>query len=116
MKGTTARAALRQSDAAHRGDARGHDQRASGLQNPGVDAVIAEEIPEACRRCFHKKVDRQRLAAFPMEEYVECAEKLDALDSDRAASRLNISCPNVHGGGMSFGARTRGRCGQSRAR
>ncbi|MBR5187979.1 MAG: dihydroorotate dehydrogenase [Clostridia bacterium] len=73
---------------------------AVGLQNPGVDAVIAKELPKL-RECFHKPV-MANVSGFSIEEYVTTCEKLDAIDSI-GWLEVNISCPNVHGGGMSFG-------------
>lgn len=73
---------------------------AVGLQNPGVDAVIAEELPKLAA-CFHKKAIAN-ISGFSLEEYVACAEKFDACDGI-GLLEINISCPNVHGGGMSFG-------------
>lgn len=73
---------------------------AVGLQNPGVDAVIAEELPKLAR-CFHKPV-MANVSGFSVEEYVEVCEKLDACEQV-GWLEVNISCPNVHGGGMSFG-------------
>ena len=73
---------------------------AVGLQNPGVDAVIAEELPKL-QKCFHKPV-MANISGFSLEEYVTVAEKLDACDQV-GWLEVNISCPNVHGGGMSFG-------------
>jgi len=73
---------------------------AVGLQNPGVDAVIANELPKLAK-CFHKPV-MANVSGFSMEEYVETCEKLSAIDSV-GWIEVNISCPNVHGGGMSFG-------------
>ena len=71
-----------------------------GLQNPGVDAVIAHELPKL-KACFHKKVIAN-VSGFSLDEYVECAEKLDQEDQV-GIIEVNVSCPNVHGGGMSFG-------------
>ena len=71
-----------------------------GLQNPGVDAVIREELPKL-EKVFHKKAVAN-ISGFSVEEYVECAEKFDACDAI-GWLEINISCPNVHGGGMSFG-------------
>lgn len=72
---------------------------AVGLQNPGVDAVIAEELPKlAC--VFHKPV-MANISGFSIEEYVEVCQKLDACPQV-GWLEVNISCPNVHGG-MSFG-------------
>ena len=73
---------------------------AVGLQNPGVDAVMAEELPKL-EKCFHKPV-MANISGFSLEEYVTVAEKLDACDQV-GWLEVNISCPNVHGGGMSFG-------------
>ena len=73
---------------------------AVGLQNPGVDAVIAEELPKL-KKCFHKKV-MANVSGFSVEEYVSVCEKLDREDQV-GWLEVNISCPNVHGGGMTFG-------------
>ena len=73
---------------------------AVGLQNPGVDAVIEKELPRL-RQVFHKPV-MANVSGFSLDEYVETVEKLDS-QSDIGWFEVNISCPNVHGGGMSFG-------------
>ena len=73
---------------------------AVGLQNPGVDAVISEELPKL-RRVFSKPV-MANVSGFSEYEYVNTVEKLDAVE-DIGWFEVNISCPNVHGGGMSFG-------------
>ena len=73
---------------------------AVGLQNPGVDAVIANELPKLAK-CFHKPV-MANISGFAIDEYVEVCEKLDACEQV-GWLEVNISCPNVHGGGMSFG-------------
>ncbi len=73
---------------------------AVGLQNPGVDHVIAHELPEL-RTFFHKPV-MANISGFSIDEYVEVVEKLDREDGI-GWLEINISCPNVHGGGMSFG-------------
>ena len=73
---------------------------AVGLQNPGVDAVISEELPKLAR-IFHKPVIAN-VSGFSVEEYVEVCRKLDA-QPQVGWLEVNISCPNVHGGGMSFG-------------
>ena len=73
---------------------------AVGLQNPGVDAVIANELPKLAK-CFHKPV-MANVSGFSLEEYVTTCEKLSDIDSI-GWIEVNISCPNVHGGGMSFG-------------
>lgn len=73
---------------------------AVGLQNPGIDAVIAEELPKM-REKFHKPIIAN-ISGFSIEEYVECCRKIDS-EEQVAIIELNVSCPNVHGGGMSFG-------------
>ena len=75
---------------------------AVGLQNPGVEKVISEELPKL-EKVFHKKV-MANVSGFSEEEYVYTAKKLDQEDIV-GWIELNISCPNVHGGGMSFGTR-----------
>lgn len=73
---------------------------AVGLQNPGVDHVIAHELPEL-RKIFHKPV-MANVSGFSVEEYVEVCRRLDQEDGI-GWLEVNVSCPNVHGGGMSFG-------------
>ena len=73
---------------------------AVGLQNPGVDAVIANELPKLAK-CFNKPV-MANISGFALDEYVEVCEKLDACEQV-GWLEVNVSCPNVHGGGMSFG-------------
>ena len=73
---------------------------AVGLQNPGVDKVISDELPKL-RRVFTKPV-MANVSGFSEYEYVETVRRLDAV-SDIGWFEVNISCPNVHGGGMSFG-------------
>lgn len=73
---------------------------AVGLQNPGVDAVIARELPRL-QKVFHKPV-MANVSGFSVDEYVEVCRKLDACEQV-GWLEVNISCPNVHGGGMSFG-------------
>ncbi len=73
---------------------------AVGLQNPGVDHVIAEELPRL-ERIFHKKV-MANVSGFSVEDYAYTCERLDACDIV-GWLEVNVSCPNVHGGGMSFG-------------
>ena len=73
---------------------------AVGLQNPGVDHVIAHELPEM-KRFFHKPV-MANVSGFSIDEYVEVCRKLNACEQV-GWLEVNISCPNVHGGGMSFG-------------
>ncbi len=71
-----------------------------GLQNPGVDEVISKEIPRM-QKCFKKPV-MSNVSGFSIDEYVYVCEKLDTVDAI-GWHEVNISCPNVHGGGMSFG-------------
>ncbi len=73
---------------------------AVGLQNPGVEKVIAEELPKM-RKVFHKKV-MANVSGFAVADYAYTCEKLDACD-EVGWLEVNVSCPNVHGGGMSFG-------------
>lgn len=71
-----------------------------GLQNPGVDKVIAEELPKL-KKCFNKKVIAN-VSGFSVEEYAYTCEKLDK-EEQVGLLEVNVSCPNVHNGGMSFG-------------
>ena len=73
---------------------------AVGLQNPGVEKVIAEELPKL-KQCFHKPV-MANVSGFSVEDYAYTCEKLDKEDQV-GWLEVNVSCPNVHGGGMSFG-------------
>ena len=73
---------------------------AVGLQNPGVDAVIAEELPRL-KEVFHKPVIAN-VSGFSPEEYTAVCARFDA-EPQVGWLEVNISCPNVHGGGMSFG-------------
>ncbi len=73
---------------------------AVGLQNPGVDKVISEEHPKL-RRVFHKPV-LANVSGITIHEYVETVRRLDG-EGDIGWFEVNITCPNVHGGGMSFG-------------
>ena len=73
---------------------------AVGLQNPGVDAVIAEELPKL-KKVFHKPVIAN-VSGFSVDDYVYSCEKLDKCP-EVGWLEVNVSCPNVHGGGMSFG-------------
>ena len=73
---------------------------AVGLQNPGVDKVIGEELPKL-KKCFNKKV-MAYVSGFSVEEYVHTCSLLDKCEQV-GWLEVNISCPNVHGGGMSFG-------------
>ena len=73
---------------------------AVGLQNPGVDKVISEELPKL-KKCFHKPV-MANVSGFSVEDYAYTCEKLDK-EEQVGWLEVNVSCPNVHGGGMSFG-------------
>ena len=73
---------------------------AVGLQNPGVEKVIAEELPKL-KKCFHKPV-MANVSGFSVEQYVETCRLLDT-EEQVGWLEVNVSCPNVHGGGMSFG-------------
>lgn len=71
-----------------------------GLQNPGIDKVIEEELPKLSK-CLHKKV-MANVGGFSVEEYVGVCRRLDACDQV-GWLEVNVSCPNVHGGGIAFG-------------
>lgn len=73
---------------------------AVGLQNPGVEKVIEEELPKL-KKVFDKKV-MANISGFSIEDYAYTCEKLDKEDIV-GWLEVNVSCPNVHGGGMSFG-------------
>ena len=73
---------------------------AVGLQNPGVNAVVSTELPRL--RKFFKKPLMANVSGFSEAEYVKTVEILDS-ENDIGWFEVNISCPNVHGGGMSFG-------------
>ena len=73
---------------------------AVGLQNPGVEKVISEELPKLFK-VFDKKV-MANVSGFSVEDYAYTVEKLDSVD-EIGWFEVNVSCPNVHGGGMSFG-------------
>ena len=73
---------------------------AVGLQNPGVDRVIDEELPKL-EKCFHKLV-MANVSGFSVEDYAYTCERLDK-EAQVGWLEVNVSCPNVHGGGMSFG-------------
>lgn len=73
---------------------------AVGLQNPGVEKVISEELPKM-REVFHKPV-MANVSGFSVEDYAYTVERLSSQD-DIGWFEVNVSCPNVHGGGMSFG-------------
>ena len=71
-----------------------------GLQNPGVDRVISDELPKM-REVFHGPIIAN-ISGFSIEEYVECCRRINGQKQVEIVE-LNVSCPNVHGGGMSFG-------------
>ncbi len=73
---------------------------AVGLQNPGVEKVVSEELPKL-KKCFNKKV-MANVSGFAVEDYAYTCEKLDK-EEQVGWLEVNVSCPNVHGGGMSFG-------------
>ena len=73
---------------------------AIGLQNPGIDKVISEELPKL-RQCFKKPLIAN-ISGFSIDEYKHCCELIDKEDQVEIIE-LNISCPNVHNGGMAFG-------------
>ena len=73
---------------------------AVGLQNPGVEKVISEELPKL-KACF-KKLVMANVSGFSVEDYAYTVEKLDG-EEQIGWFEVNVSCPNVHGGGMSFG-------------
>ena len=73
---------------------------AVGLQNPGIDAVIAEELPRL-RSFFHKPVIAN-IGGFSVEDYAYCCERIDK-EEGVGFIEVNVSCPNVRHGGMSFG-------------
>ena len=99
FKGTTA--SPRPGNAQPRiAEAPGGMLNAVGLQNPGVDAVIAHELPRLAR-VFHKPV-MANVSGFSIDEYVSVCRRLDACEQV-GWLEVNISCPNVHGGGISFG-------------
>lgn len=76
---------------------------AVGLQNPGVEKVITEELPRL-KEVFHKPV-MANISGFSVEDYACTAERLDK-EGQVGWLEINISCPNVHGGGMAFGTST----------
>ena len=85
---------------------------AVGLQNPGVDRVISEELPNLAR-IFHKPV-MANVSGFSIDEYAETCRRLDAC-GQVGWLEVNISCPNVHHGGMSFGTDPRQAAAVTRA-
>ena len=85
---------------------------AVGLQNPGVDKVISEELPKL-KKCFNKKV-MANVSGFSVDEYAYTCEKLGSQEQV-GWLEVNVSCPNVHGGGMSFGTDPRAAAEVTRA-
>ena len=85
---------------------------AVGLQNPGVDAVIREELPRLAK-CFHKPVIAN-VSGFSVEEYAEVCRRLDR-EEQVGWLEVNISCPNVKNGGASFGMTPEGAASVTRA-
>ena len=73
---------------------------AVGLQNPGVEKVISTELPKL-KKCFHKPA-MANVSGFSVDDYAYTCEKLDK-EEQVGWLEVNVSCPNVHGGGMSFG-------------
>ena len=71
-----------------------------GLQNPGVNKVVSEELPNLAK--FYKKKIIANISGFSIEEYVECAKKMDVVENV-GIIEVNVSCPNVHNGGMAYG-------------
>ena len=72
-----------------------------GLQNPGIDKVISEELPKL-RACFNKPI-MANISGFSLDDYTTACRKIDS-EEQVAFIEVNISCPNVHNGVMSFGA------------
>ncbi len=85
---------------------------AVGLQNPGVEAVISRELPKL-KQCFHKPV-MANVSGFSVEDYAYTCRKLDA-EEQVGWLEVNVSCPNVHGGGMSFGTQPEAAAAVTRA-
>ena len=85
---------------------------AVGLQNPGVEKVISEELPKLAK-CFHKPV-MANVSGFAIEDYAYTCERLDK-EPQVGWLEVNVSCPNVHGGGMSFGTQPEAAAAVTRA-
>ena len=83
-----------------------------GLQNPGVEAVVARELPKL-KEVFHKPV-MANVSGFSVDDYAYTCEKLDREDQV-GWLEVNISCPNVHNGGMAFGVTPEGAAEVTRA-
>ena len=71
-----------------------------GLQNPGVNKVVSEELPNLTK--IYKKKIIANISGFSIEEYIECAKKMDVVENV-GIIEVNVSCPNVHNGGMAYG-------------
>ena len=85
---------------------------AVGLQNPGVEKVLSHELP-LLKQCFHKPV-MANVSGFSVEDYAYTCEKLDK-EEQVGWLEVNVSCPNVHGGGMSFGTQPKAAAEVTRA-
>ena len=85
---------------------------AVGLQNPGVEAVISRELPKL-KQCFHKPV-MANVSGFSVEDYAYTCQRLDEQEQV-GWLEVNVSCPNVHGGGMSFGTQPEAAAAVTRA-
>ena len=85
---------------------------AVGLQNPGIDKVITEELPRL-RACFHKPVIAN-ISGFSLEEYAESCARIDR-EEQVGIIEVNVSCPNVHNGGMAFGTQPESAAAVTRA-
>ncbi len=85
---------------------------AVGMQNPGIDRVISEELPRL-KTCFHKKVVAN-IGGFSVKEYAECCARIDR-EEQVGIIEVNVSCPNVHNGCMSFGTDPQGVAAVTRA-
>ena len=85
---------------------------AVGLQNPGIDAVIAEELPRM-RQYFHKPVIAN-IGGFSIEEFRDCCARIDE-EKQVGLIEVNISCPNLHAGGLNFSATPQGAAAVTKA-
>lgn len=81
-------------------ECRGGMLNSVGLQNPGLYEVINKEIPELAK--VFKKPVIANISGFSLDEYVKCAEAMDSVE-EVGIIEVNVSCPNVHDGGMAFG-------------
>ena len=85
---------------------------AVGLQNPGIDALVEDKVPAL--RKIYKGIVIANISGFSVEEYADCCRKADACPGIDAIE-LNVSCPNVHNGGMAFGTDPQAAAGVTRA-